>query len=166
MFCGSCGTERNSETARFCRACGATFHTSVSQPASLVQPMPGQVDGPGEVAANRAVGVGGLPGERRGGAADPETSAVDPSPVEPSVERSPASRKIERPSDDWVSDQPAPIQPPSPDLWQASWEQTPTDLANMPAPTQARLPFLLAALGLLLAGGLVGYVTVIWLLPL
>ena len=166
MFCGNCGTERNSETARFCRACGATFHTPIPQPTSLVEPTPEEVDGPGEATAGPAVGVWGLPGERRADPAGPKSSAVDHSQVEPSAERSPAGSHIERTSDEWASSEPPTIHPPFPEPWQAAREQTPTDLATMPAPTQTRLPFLLAALGLLLAGGLVGYVAVTWLLPL
>lgn len=159
MFCGKCGTERNNENARFCRACGAAFHTSPPQPTSLAQPMREQLEGLGEATAVRAVDVAGLPAEQRTGPTGPNPSAVDRDKAEPPAER---AGHIAHPLDEWTSGQPSPIRQP----WEAAREQTPAALGTISAPTQARLPFLLAALGLLLVGGIVGFVAVTWLLPL
>ena len=111
MFCGKCGTERNNENARFCRACGAAFHTSPPQPTSLAQPMREQLEGLGEATAVRAVDVAGLPAEQRTGPTGPNPSAVDRDKAEPPAER---AGHIAHPLDEWTSGQPSPIRPPAP----------------------------------------------------
>ena len=166
MFCGKCGSERTNEHARFCRVCGATFHTSLTQPTSLAQSTPEQLDGLGEATTGRSADDGGLPVEQGLGPADFRTSAADYFQVGPAADPFRDAGQVWGGLDDQASAQHAPIHPTYPPPGAAP-EQTPTALGTMSAPTRARVPLLLvAALGLLLVGGIIGYVAVTWPLPL